>query len=88
LKIYNQLKKTKTMKKLILITVCAFGLAFAGSAATQTAAKKEGVKKETVVPAKGVKKTKKVAVKKEAATPAKPATTTTTTTTTSKPIKK
>lgn len=62
------------MKKLILITVCAFGLAFAGSAATQTPAKKEPVKKEASTPAKDVKKAKKPATKPEAATPATPAT--------------
>lgn len=62
------------MKKLILITVCAFGLAFAGSATTQTPAKKEPVKKETAAPAKDAKKTKKTDAKAEAATPATPAT--------------
>jgi hypothetical protein len=62
------------MKKLILITVCAFGLAFASSAATQTPVKKEPVKKETAAPAKDVKKTTKVTTKTEAATPATPAT--------------
>jgi uncharacterized protein YcfL len=60
------------MKKLILITVCAFGLAFASSAATHTTVKKEAVKKEASAPAKHVKKAKKVTTKTEASTPAKP----------------
>ncbi|MGE5395296.1 MAG: hypothetical protein ACM3P1_11160 [Candidatus Saccharibacteria bacterium] len=60
------------MKKLILITVCAFGLAMAGSAATVASAKKEPVKKEVSAPTKHVKKGKKTHAKVES-TSVKPA---------------
>lgn len=60
------------MKKLALISVCVLGLAVAGSAMTQTPAKKEAPKKEAVAPAK--KEVKKDATaKKEAAAPVKKA---------------
>ncbi|MGE5409723.1 MAG: hypothetical protein ACM3MI_02095 [Clostridiales bacterium] len=59
------------MKKLILITVCAFGLVFAGSAATLTSSKKEPVKKEAKAPARHVKKAKKVNANAKTTTPVK-----------------
>lgn len=67
------------MKKLVMISVCVLGLAFAGSAMVTDPVKKEAPKKEVTATAKKAEAkkdaaattAKKAEAKKEAAAPAK-----------------